>query len=191
MKTDLDQLEAPEVRVPFDTNEYPIYITQGFHGSYHEPLDTPIDLTYAIDFGLEPGTIVQAVRGGIVKVMWMTSDKYYEGYEPAIAQRAAKQANFIVLDHGDFCSCYSHLEKDSHRFKEGAEVLEGQPIARTGLSGWIGQVPHLHFHLQRCVNGGGKFIAHNQTIPFVLKGYDGPIEDEDIKAEDMMKLLVG
>lgn len=48
-------------------------------------------------------------------------------------------------------------------------------IARTGLSGWIGPVPHLHFAALRYGPQMGR-----QSIPTVFNDYQGLLEHEEL-----------
>lgn len=56
-------------------------------------------------------------------------------------------ANYIILGHPDGeRSVYAHIKQSGALVKVGEKVLQGQPIA---LSGMVGQAPgpHLHFYV--------------------------------------------
>ncbi|MBI2147239.1 M23 family metallopeptidase, partial [Candidatus Woesearchaeota archaeon] len=54
--------------------------------------------------------------------------------------------NVVYLQHADGShTVYSHLAANSITVREGDHIGQGHELARTGLSGWIGPVPHLHF----------------------------------------------
>ena len=100
-------------------------------GKFHYGLD--------IGVGSAPGTSlgmnVLAAADGVVELA-STHSSY--GY-------------YIILDHGNGMeTVYGHLMEDSFKVRPGETVVQGQPIARVGQTGYA-TGPHLHFEVR--VNG--------------------------------------
>lgn len=175
---------VPVLQLPFNA-AYPVQIAQGFHGPFHR-LIRPMRLDYAIDFGLSFGSIVRAARRGTVVALSMNSDKY--SLDPdldveSIQQLSRYAANWILLDHdGAFQTLYGHLQKESQRVCEGQVIERGQILARTGKSGWIGDIPNLHFHAQRWMYPSASPLVrgYTDTLPVRFEGYAGPMEHTEI-----------
>jgi hypothetical protein len=77
----------------------------------------------------------------------------------------------VVIDHGDGTSAvYMHLAYDSATVLPGQEVAQGEPIAVSGETGVTcsdvdgGPGPHLHFQVQRTVEGA----YFSQSIPIAF-----------------------
>lgn len=98
-------------------------------------------LRNAIDFLVPNNTPVVAAADGIVS--FVKSDSSYGG--PNLLHW--HHSNFIVLQHsrGEY-SRYDHLAYRSAKVRIGQRVRAGQPIARTGMTGFT-FIPHLHFHV--------------------------------------------
>lgn len=93
-----------------------------------------------IDFLIPEGSTVIAGREGIVS---HAVDRYTVwGDDPNLGA----YMNFIALQHEDGeWSEYCHLAKDSLAdIRIGMRVLRGQPIGKTGMSGYM-TCAHLHF----------------------------------------------
>jgi len=60
--------------------------------------------------------------------------------------------NHILIISDDFGVLMGHLQKGSILVKTGDRVKTGQPVARTGNSGWTSQ-PHLHIQAMRKSTG--------------------------------------
>ncbi len=154
-------------RLPFDTGLHPIRITQGYNGPFsHFEKSRFEDLRYCLDFGLPEGATVLAARSGRVNIIFNDQTDCYRGTNSAEIPRGA-MGNLLEIEHDDgTIGHYQHLMRDSmFGMFEGARIAQGQPIARTGLSGWIGPDPHLHFMVYRyeqLVNPQGLRL---QTIP--------------------------
>jgi biotin carboxyl carrier protein len=56
--------------------------------------------------------------------------------------------NHVLVTSNDFGVLMGHLQKGSILVKTGDRVKKGQPVARTGNSGWTSQ-PHLHIQAMR------------------------------------------
>ena len=68
------------------------------------------------------------------------------GESPDCALGYNRQANYVVLDHGDgLGSLYLHLAEDSVIPPLGARVEQGDPLALTAHNGYICGPAHLHF----------------------------------------------
>ncbi len=170
--------------LPFDANTYNPILTQGFDGPWsHKKISVStdlynykMDLTYSTDWALDPGTLVRATRAGIVRIIFDQSDAYYEGEdsETGIPFALAGKTNFVVVVHPNkMKSIYSHLWKDSIRVRVGQQVERGQELAESGKSGWIGPIPHLHFHM----------VSDNVNIkssPFTFIDYPDSLYHKDI-----------
>ncbi|MDD5742933.1 MAG: M23 family metallopeptidase [Candidatus Peribacteraceae bacterium] len=159
---------------------------QGFHGPHHLRNPSLIDLTYAVDIAVPIGTIVVAAHEGIVREMSMGSERYDDRVTLGIEEikRIAVYANWILLqgDDGMQTLC-CHLLKGSELVWKGQRVLVNQPLARTGLSGWIGPEPHLHFHVQQWMSSHPQYRdsrGRSVTLPFRFAGYDGSLEHDDV-----------
>ncbi|TAG70626.1 MAG: M23 family metallopeptidase [Oscillatoriales cyanobacterium] len=116
---------------------------------------------YAIDYGVNLGTPVYAMRSGTVK---RVIDAYSDtGGGP----EKANQANLVTIEHdGGYRSAYLHLQrgfssKVAGGIKEGNTVKAGQLIGYSGNSGWS-TGPHLHVEVHR-PNSNGTF---GQTVAF-------------------------
>lgn len=152
-----------------------IKIMQGFHGPWsHKEVSVGRDSTFAVDFIVPLGTPVFAARDGEVAMVYDLSSDYYRGNNPEIGNKLHfGVTNFIFIEHeGGIVSVYSHLEKGSSLVDLRRKVKAGQQIAKTGLSGWVGPNPHLHFQL---------FSRDNyKSLPFELNGYNRPLEHSQL-----------
>jgi murein DD-endopeptidase MepM/ murein hydrolase activator NlpD len=112
----------------------------------------------AVDWTAAEGTIVCAAREG--RVVGVKQDSDVGGAE----RKLRPFANYIVIKHtdGTFAD-YLHLQPDSVMVKIGDQVTTGQPIGRSGKTGFA-SAPHLHFSVFQTVDGKKKL-----TLPFRLK----------------------
>lgn len=158
-------------------------LSQGFHGPYHKMLKGPADLSYAVDIAAPVGSIVVAARRGVVDAVFTHSDLFTTRTDLSRQEidRWKARTNFILLKHrDDLRTLYVHLLKGSACIRFGDEVEEGQPLARVGLSGWVGDIPNLHFQVHTWEEATAVAKPHTQTLPFTFDGYDGPMEHEDL-----------
>lgn len=176
------QTPEPLHVVPYDAQGKEIAIMQGWDGPWSHKDAFPYpnsSLRFAVDFALEYGTVVHAARAGIVRILLMRSDAYFDGPDPnpdpKILRTRPPNVAMIEAADGTF-DMYVHLEKQSAMIKEGDAISEHQPIAKTGRSGWVGTVPHLHFHSQK-----GKFGEPIVTIPIAFRDYLQSLWHEDLK----------
>jgi hypothetical protein len=92
-----------------------------------------------IDFVMPLGTIFCAARAG--RVIAIRQDSNRGGGLPAYAD----EANYIIVEHDDgTCAEYQHLERNGALVRLGQLIAQGQPIGRSGNTGWC-RGPHLHF----------------------------------------------
>ena len=169
--------------LPFDTSKFPIRISQGNSGPWSHFLirrEIPsrpgtfsvIDLTYAVDFALPFGSEVKAAKDGQVYGMILSSDWFYEGLDPEIGNNPPPlSTNLIILRHEDgTTSLYSHLARKA-TVRTGQFVRKAEIIARTGKSGWIAEVPHLHFQVNTQT-------TTPRSLPLPFDDYLGSLDHE-------------
>ncbi|PIZ52277.1 hypothetical protein COY27_00750 [Candidatus Woesearchaeota archaeon CG_4_10_14_0_2_um_filter_33_13] len=156
----------------------PVEISQGYNGPFsHLAFSRGLcnvfyDYRFAIDFKLALGTEVIASKAGVVFYVIDYSKSLYRGTD--LTEGIAASPNLVIVAHEDgLKSCYSHLDGNNIFVERGEVVEQGQPLARTGLSGWIGPVPHLHFQV----------YTGPRTFPVVFTNYGGPLEDRLLKKE--------
>jgi len=134
------------------------------------------DDRFALDFKLPLGTEVIVSKSGIVWKKYDGSSVFYLGDD---IQKGMKPyglcifTNLIIISHEDGShTLYSHLEKESILVDAQEEVEQGQPIARTGMSGWIGPLgPHLHFEPYEITEMGER-----RSFPVIFDNYHGALE---------------
>ncbi len=137
-------------------------VSQGFNGTMTHA--TP-DSLYAIDIVMPVDTLILAARGGTV--MDVEEDFNRGGMDE---EKYADKANHIRILHPDgTMSLYAHLGLASVMVRPGARIRRGQPIARSGNTGFSSG-PHLHFAIQQ--NVGMELIS----VPFQFRRTDGSAE---------------
>lgn len=169
------------IDLPFDDSKHNAVIGQGFNGPFSHQPTNGINLRYSVDFVLDVGTEVTAVQDGIVRRIIRSTD-CYRGFDPKLGRR--NWATSIEINHPQFTgyngkiySMLQHLNPDSIQVSEGQRVTKGQTLACTGLSGFLGPIPHLHLSM---VDDGE---YPNQTVPFNFRNYDGPLDDDDVATQ--------
>lgn len=133
-------------QLPTDINYYPPFplglqfpISQGFdndqtHGEPHSQ--------YAVDIVMPIGTPILAARAGRIMDM---EDDFHGG---AQTERYLTRSNQVRILHDDgTMAVYAHLQPNSIRVRQGAQVKRGQWIANSGNTGFSNG-PHLHFVIQ-------------------------------------------
>ncbi len=126
-------------------------ISQGYSGEHSHTIieqgKTPHkrihDDRFSLDFQVPIETKVYATQDGTAIHAEHCFTSFYEGFDLKKGMRTPP--NFILLEHkkGKH-SLYSHLSNEQ-LVHPGQQIKRGQLIAKTGLSGWIGPIPHLHF----------------------------------------------
>jgi len=153
------QMLGPPLRqLPPEIDYYPPFplghrflISQGFDNdiTHGEPPNQ-----YAVDIVMPIGTPILAARAG--KVMAMEDD-FHGG---AQLERYLPRSNHVRILHDDgTMAVYAHLQTNSLRVREGAEVSRGQWLANSGNTGYSSG-PHLHFVIQ--LNAGMTM----ESLPF-------------------------
>lgn len=124
---------------------------------------------HAVDFAAPTGTPVLAARDGVV----MQVEAAFDDEDDAGAD-AVDRANFVRILHDDgSMALYAHLEPDGALVRVGTRVRRGQPIARSGNTGFS-TGPHLHFVVQ--VNRGMRL----ESIPFRMFGPQGVLRFDTV-----------
>lgn len=164
-------------RLPFDTRQHPLKIMQGWNGPWSHKIyyvqtlwsREKHDLRYAVDFELPIGSAVLAARAGRVIGVVNESKDVYQEMDPEIGNNMPS-TNLVTVgqDDGTF-ACYSHLGHHQTVVQKGQAVRVGQLLAYTGLSGWVGDTPHLHFH-----------VIRTEIIKIAFIDYSGPLEHSDL-----------
>ena len=111
-------------------------VVQGYGGSFShmEPFTK-----YAVDFGMDEGTMICAARGGLVFAVKEDSKK------GGNFKHAAKNGNYIRIFHSDgTMATYDHLKQNGADVEIGDKVEAGQVIGSSGNTGYS-KGPHLHF----------------------------------------------
>ena len=112
-------------------------LTQGFNGK-HTHKDQS---AYALDFKMDEGTKVHAMREGIVVAVEEKQTEH--GYSPAFAEKS----NHIIIQHDDgTMAMYGHLKPNGVKVKLGQKVYKHAFIGLSGNTGYTSG-PHLHVHI--------------------------------------------
>ena len=111
---------------------------------------------YAIDFKMNIGQTVCAIREGLVIQVKENSNKGGRN------KKFFNDANYILIAHSDGTySQYVHLKKDGAIVSKGDYVKKGQPIGYSGNTG-MSTEPHLHFGVFKPTKTGF------YSVPFIL-----------------------
>ena len=129
-------------------------IDQGYNGkSTHQNKN-------ALDFHMEEGTEICAIRDGLVV---KAIDEHKKGCPD---ESCAKFNNFVLVLHDDGSYAdYSHLQKGGAMVKVGDRVKSGQVIALSGKTG-IASGPHLHLEVYTMTWDGQNSIA----VKYMVEG---------------------
>jgi len=127
-----------DYRLPFEYAR--VRVDQGPGGGFSH---NDAQNLYAIDFALDEGTPILAVRAGVV--MQVESD--FERAGPN-REKYGGRANFIRVLHDDgTMALYAHLQPEGVQVRVGQRVRSGQRIGLSGNTGFS-TAPHLHFVVQ-------------------------------------------
>lgn len=154
-----------------------VVISQGFNGPWsHRKISENTDYSYSVDFALPVSIEVLAARSGKVRFFYEGFTDFYKGLDFKIGSKYLANMIDILHDDGTIAN-YQHIKKGSVlelRLRDGDAVEQGQVIGRTGLSGWIGPIPHLHFMVYRNLE------SLLQTFPVKFRDYNGPLEHSEL-----------
>lgn len=118
-------------------------VTQGHNGGFSHTGSNK----YAIDWNMPEGTTVCAAREGLVVKLKDDSDK------GGSTIKFDRFNNFILIRHDDgTLGHYCHLQQNGSLVREGQRVEAGQPIAKSGNTGFTSG-PHLHFCVFKTLSG--------------------------------------
>lgn len=149
--------ETATLALPFASNTR-WQLSQGFGG---EASHRSADNWHALDFAVPVGTAVLAASPGTV--MEVVDGYVAGGTDPDLKDRA----NRVRVLQADGCMVvYAHLQAGSARVAPGQRVVRGQPLARSGNTGWSA-APHLHLSVQ--CNLDGELL----TVPFRVGSAQG------------------
>ncbi|CAL2083176.1 Peptidase_M23 domain-containing protein [Tenacibaculum sp. 190524A05c] len=111
---------------------------------------------YAIDFRMNVGQTICAMRDGVVVGLKKDSNK------GGRSKKFKNDGNYILLYHEDgLYTQYVHLKKDGVLVKKGDSVKKNQPIGYSGNTGYSTE-PHLHFGVYKITKKGFA------SIPYIL-----------------------
>ncbi|MCF6339168.1 MAG: M23 family metallopeptidase [Sulfurimonas sp.] len=141
-------------------------VSQGYNGKFTHKGHSQ----YAIDFAMDIGTPLCAVRSGVVVKTKSDSNKRGDTKE------FAKYGNYITIEHDDgTLATYYHLKRNGVGVVIGQIVERGQVIGYSGNTGFS-RGPHLHFAILKPSSASKikslpiKFITTNGVINNPKKG---------------------
>ncbi|MBI3444580.1 MAG: peptidoglycan DD-metalloendopeptidase family protein [Magnetospirillum sp.] len=118
-------------------------ITSGF-GLRHHPILGYSKMHKGIDFGVPPGTPIQAAGDGSVEM----------------AGANGAYGNYVRIRHGNgFATAYAHMQRIAQGVHTGRRVTQGQIIGFVGSTG-RSTGPHLHYEVLQ---------GNNQVNPLSIK----------------------
>ncbi|MGD0541033.1 MAG: M23 family metallopeptidase [Tepidisphaeraceae bacterium] len=131
------------------------FVMQGAFGTFSHFKGTGDE--QCIDFQMPVGTIICAARPG--QVVGIKDDSDRGGPTPQFKD----DANYIVIQHDDGTyGLYEHLCKGGSLVTLGEIVNRGQPIGKSGCTGWASG-PHLHFGVYNNLSGS-KWFSYPLTF---------------------------
>jgi len=142
-------------------------LTQGFNGKHTHKGSS----AYALDFHMDKGTRVHAMREGTVVSF---EDKQTEhGFSPEFANKS----NYIIIQHSDgTMAMYGHLKPRGVRVKLGQKVYKHSFIGLSGNTGYSSG-PHLHVHISAIKS----LQSGSGSVPFRFLAKRGKIDSPSEK----------
>lgn len=129
---------------PFPTRQH-IPVLQGNLGKFSHFKGSQDE--YAVDWKAAEGTTICASRAGMVT--GLRQDSQVGGPDPLNKGKA----NYVIIKHDDGTFAeYMHIQPNGALVSLGSKVTEGQPIARSGKTGWS-STPHIHFAVFQTIDG--------------------------------------
>lgn len=116
---------------------------------------------YTVDFGMPEGTPVYSAREGTVVGI---EDRFDQSCWQADCDQ---YANYVEIRHPDgTLGRYFHLQQGSVTVEPGQWINRGEPIARSGDTGFS-NVPHLHFGVYQATRDG---VEQSIAVQFAVRG---------------------
>ncbi|MFT3844048.1 MAG: M23 family metallopeptidase [Lacibacter sp.] len=107
----------------------------------------------ALDFKMKRGTVICAARGGVVVRVKQ------DGKTGGLNKKYRPEGNMVIIQHNDGSRAgYWHLKQNGAMVNAGDTVVQGQPIAYSGKTGYTA-FPHLHFLVWRSSQSGWQQVA--------------------------------
>jgi len=167
--------QAPRAQEPGDATGYRLPFEPGLEVPIHQGWLSHYShngrAAYAYDFGLHEGTPVLAAAAGVVS-------HTHDGEIACGGAELLRLTNYVTIDHPDGSAThYGHLA--GVEVEVGQVVSAGEQIGTSGMTGFTGCRPHLHFARQ------AQGAPVTQSIPVYFDGFaDAPLlNGEIIKAK--------
>lgn len=137
-------------------------LTQGFNGEYTHKGSS----AYALDFKMDEGTKVYAMREGTVVSI---EDRHNQhGFSPEFSDKS----NYIIIQHDDgTMAMYGHLKQYGVKVKLGQKVYNHSYIGLSGNTGYSSG-PHLHVHISAMKS----LVSGPSSIPFSFLAQIGKVD---------------
>lgn len=139
-------------------------------GPRKKPCPTCSDMHAGIDIG----------AGGLANVYNVIASR--DGVVVAVSYTGAR-GYYVKVDHGDgMATLYQHLHPNSTTVKVGAQVKQGQVLAKIGSSG-VGTGPHLHFevHINNTPVNPVEYVNKDNPRPMSAPGGNYSASAEFVK----------
>jgi murein DD-endopeptidase MepM/ murein hydrolase activator NlpD len=158
----------------------PVHVSQVAGGTFSHQASN------AVDFGLAENSEVLSMRAGVVTKVVM--DNWLSKFAPGVCPQPVtltcatpgSDANEIHILHDDGTfGTYAHLAANSAVVKVGDRVVAGQPIAKSGNTGFS-TAPHLHVDVSVRKGGDGSanvsvpILFHDPAVPLLPRADEVP-----------------
>jgi hypothetical protein len=158
----------------------PVHVSQVSGGTFSHHASN------AVDFGLAENSDVLAMRAGVVTKVVM--DNWLSKFAPGVCPQPVtlncatpgSDANEIHILHDDGTfGTYAHLAAKSAAVKVGDRAVAGQPIAKSGNTGFS-TAPHLHVEVSVRKGGDGSanvsvpIVFHDPAVPLLPRADEVP-----------------